>query len=209
MNDPVSLGLHVMMGLGLAACAGLRAFMPFFVVGMLARTGHLTLAREFHFLVTDPALMVFGIATVVEMLGDKFPVIDHALDASASVFKPVAATALFTSVVTDLPPLYAAILGLMTAGSTATVLHFKKATFRLVSSFGTFGLGNPLISLFEDVLCAVGVVMSVLKPLVALIAVFVVWSLMLALLQWGREHATRNKLVKPRGSDEQEPLPPP
>lgn len=170
MEDAVGLSLHIMMGLGLAACTGLRAFMPMFVVGLLARAGHVALGPEFQFLTSDPAIVVFGIATLVEIVGDKIPAIDHALDAVGVVVKPVVGTALFASLMTDLTPVQATALGMMGGGGTATVLHLKKTLLRLLSSAGTLGLANPLISASEDVTCGVGIAVSLLLPVLAMIA---------------------------------------
>lgn len=169
MSDPVVLVLHVFMGLGLAACTGLRAFMPMFVVGVLARAGQVALGNDFQFLTTDPALVVFGIATLVEVIGDKVPAVDHALDAAGVVIKPVAATALFASVMVEMPPFHATVLGMMAAGSTATVMHMKKATVRMLSSVSTLGLGNPILSTAEDAMCGVGIVLSVVVPVLAVL----------------------------------------
>lgn len=169
MADPLTLSVHALMGVSLAACAGLRAFMPLFVVGMLARMGRLPLGQDFQFLSTDAALIVFGIATVVEMVGDKFPAVDHGLDALGTFVKPVAATAVFASVMTELSPLQATLLGLMAAGGTATVMHVKKSSVRLVSSAGTLGMANPLLSTLEDLLCGVGIALSILVPLLAVL----------------------------------------
>lgn len=169
MGDPIGLVLHVFMGLGLAACTGLRAFMPLFVVGVMARAGQLPLGPDFQFLTTDPALVAFGAATLVEVIGDKLPAVDHALDAAGLFVKPIAATALFASVMVDMPPLHATVLGMMAAGSTATVMHVKKATVRLLSSVSTLGLANPILSTAEDAVCGVGVVLSVVVPVIAVI----------------------------------------
>jgi len=171
MQDPVVLGVHVLMGLSLAACTGLRAFMPLFVVGVLARFGQMHLSPAFDFLSSEPALVVFGVATVIEVVGDKFPMVDHALDALGTFIKPVAATVLFASVMTDLQPLHATVLGLLAAGSTATVMHVKKASVRLASSAGTLGFANPFVSTAEDVFCGSGIALSVIAPVLAMLAV--------------------------------------
>lgn len=171
MQDPLVLSVHALMGVSLAACTGLRAFMPLFVVGMLARFGHVPLEKDFWWLANDATLVVFGIATAAEMIGDTFPTVDHAMDALATLIKPVAATLLFAAVMADLDPLEACVLGLMAGGTTATVLHLKKASLRLISSAGTFGLANPVISIAEDLLCGGGIAIAVMVPAVAMMLV--------------------------------------
>ena len=72
--------LQVAMGVSLAACAGLRAFLPLLVVGAFGRLGFVPLTGAFEWLSSWPALAVFGVAVVVELAADKFPVVDHLLD---------------------------------------------------------------------------------------------------------------------------------
>lgn len=64
-----------MTALGLAACAGLRAFMPLFGAGVAARWTDLPLSDSVAWLGSDTALVPFGVATVIEVLADKIPVV--------------------------------------------------------------------------------------------------------------------------------------
>ncbi|MBM3465401.1 MAG: DUF4126 domain-containing protein [Armatimonadetes bacterium] len=171
MDDTLVFSLHALMGLSLAACAGLRAFMPLFVVGLMARFGEVPLGADFGWIGSDTALVVFGMATLIELIGDKFPLVDHALDAVGTVIKPVAATLIFASVMIDLSPLQATVLGIVSAGSTATIMHLKKASLRLLASTGTFGMANPVVSTLEDVACGAGIALSLLAPVLAMAAV--------------------------------------
>lgn len=194
MQDPLTLALHVMMGLSLAACTGLRAFLPLLIVGGVARAGHLTLSPDFRFLASDASLLVFAVATVVEMAGDKIPAVDHALDALGTFVKPLAATAVFVSVNSELKPLHAVVLGLLSGGGTAALFHLKKASVRLVSSVGTFGLGNPVLSMAEDLACGAGAVMSVMVPILA----FVMVLLVVAMGAWALRHLRASSSSAPR-----------
>ena len=69
------------LGIGLAACAGLRAWLPLLLLGGLARWGVVDLSPSFQFIAESRALVLFGVATLVEIAGDKIPEEDHALDA--------------------------------------------------------------------------------------------------------------------------------
>ena len=72
MNDWTVVAAQVAMGVGLAACAGLRAFLPLFVVGVAGRLDVLPLSEPFAWLASAPALTVFGAAVLTELLADKF-----------------------------------------------------------------------------------------------------------------------------------------
>ena len=90
--ESMQMMMAVLMGLALAATCGLRAFLPRFVVGCLGALGKLELASSFQWLQQPIALAALGLAVVLEVAGDKFPVVDHFLDSAAVVVKPIAAT---------------------------------------------------------------------------------------------------------------------
>ena len=118
---------QVVMGIGLAASAGLRAFLPLLIVGVAGRFEVLPLSDTFDWLASTPALVVFGVAVVVEVLADKFPVVDSALDSIQVFVKPVAGTILAASVITELSPLQTAVLALATGGVVAGGVQLAKA----------------------------------------------------------------------------------
>ncbi len=177
----MSLVPQVALGVALAACAGLRAFVPLLVAGLAARFGVLPLAEHFQWLASDPALIVLGVAVVVEIAGDKIPLVDHALDLVGTVVKPVAGTLLAAGILTDLGPLESTAVGLIAGGGVAGVVHIGKAKLRLASTLTTVGLANPILSIFEDALAFGGAILAVILPLLAL-AVLVVATAGLALL---------------------------
>src|SRR5215471_7021247 len=82
-----SMVLAVMTGVALAAACGLRAFLPLLVAGVASRFGLLSLGPNFTWLGENPALVALGLATVLEMVGDKIPVVDHALDVAGTVIR--------------------------------------------------------------------------------------------------------------------------
>jgi uncharacterized membrane protein len=124
--------LTITLGFSLAACAGLRAWLPMLVAGLTARfTDQIELGESYQFLESTPALVLFGVATVVEMVGDKFPVVDHALDAFGTVARPVAGALLSAAVLYQVEnPLFALGIGILVGAPTAAVPHAVKAASR-------------------------------------------------------------------------------
>jgi hypothetical protein len=171
---------QVASGIGLAACAGLRAFLPLFVVGLAGRLDWIPLTGKFEWLTSMPALVVFGAAVVVEVLADKVPIVDHFLDSIQAFVKPVAGAVLAASVLAELSPLQASVLGLVTGGAVAGTIHLTKANLRLVSSAATAGLANPVLSVIEDVGAFLGSILALVVPVflvLALVGALVgVWS---------------------------------
>jgi hypothetical protein len=175
--SPLALLFQLAAGAGLAACCGLRAFLPPLTIGLAARLGlgdlvfgpGFELHSSFAWLASTPALVVFGSAVVVEVLADKIPWVDHALDAVQTAVRPLAGALVAAASLTELDPLPAAVVGLILGGSVAGGVHVAKAKTRLLSTAGTGGLASPVLSLVEDVLALAGSVLSVLLGGVAVL----------------------------------------
>ena len=168
MEATLAVLAQIAMGVSLAACAGLRAFLPLLVVGAAGRLEWIPLTDSFAWMTSWPALLVFGLAVLIELLGDKFPLVDHFLDAVQSFVKPVAGVVAVAAVVTDLTPLQTTVLALVLGGSVAGMVHLSKAQLRVVSTVSTAGLGNPVLPLAEDGAALAGSVVSIFAPLLAL-----------------------------------------
>jgi len=175
-EQALMLVVQLAMGISLAACAGLRAFLPLLVVGLAGKLDVIPLSGSFEWLASTPALVVFGVAVVTEVLADKIPGVDHVLDLVQVWVKPIAGTILVASVLTDLSALQTAVLGIVLGGATAGSVHLLKSKVRLLSTVTTAGLGNPLISVAEDTGVLAASVGAILVPLL----VFAVMLLVLA-----------------------------
>jgi hypothetical protein len=163
----VDLLQSIALGIALAACAGLRAWLPLLAVGLSVRFGVLPLGESFRFLGSTTALTVFVIATVIELLADKVPVIDHALDALSTFLKPIAGMVLAASVLWTVDdPIVAIALGVMVGAPASFVPHTAKSTLRGVVSPITGGLAAPVLSVLEDVIAFGLVALAILAPLV-------------------------------------------
>ncbi len=151
MENILELVWLISLGVVLSASAGLRAFLPLFIVSCLAHFGGLPLTKGFAFLATDKAVIVFGVATLLEILADKFPAIDHALDTIHTFIKPVLSFLTTAAVMSKLDPLVTCVLAIAMAGGLTLPTHVVKASVRGLSSTTTGALLNPIISLIEDV----------------------------------------------------------
>ena len=176
--DWVAVITGMSMGLALAATCGLRAFLPLFVVSLLAYLGKIELSESFVWMAQPVAVGGLGIAVVLEMAGDKFPVVDHFLDAAALVIKPMAAMVATASVMTEFDPMLTAIIGLVLGGSMAQGIHLIKAKLRLLSSALTATIANPFISLMEDIVALLATILAFLLPILVFVLAVVasVWG---------------------------------
>ena len=161
---------QLMMGLSLAACAGFRAWLPLFVMGVMARTNHIALNPSMQFLASDAMLIIFGLASALEFFGDKFIVVDHFLDAVGTVARPVAGTILASSVLTHIDAQTALLLGLIVGGGTALTMHTGKAVVRakstLLAGFHG-GTGSTVLSFGEDILSGGISILAFVAPFLA------------------------------------------
>jgi hypothetical protein len=161
----------ICLAMALAACSGLRALLPLLLTGIVVRAGLIEVGKPFHFLGTNWALLLFGIATVLEIAADKIPAVDHALDVVHTVLRPLSGSVLAAAVLSRVSdPATAVALGIVVGAPTALVPHAAKATLRVVSTALTGGLANPVISIAEDLATVVLFVLAVVVPaLVALL----------------------------------------
>ena len=100
------------LAIALAASAGLRAWLPLLLASGLSRLGVLDLGPSFQFLASNKALVLFAVATAIELVGDKIPAVDHALDVIGTPLRPAAGALLAASVLgTVADPLTSVVLG--------------------------------------------------------------------------------------------------
>ncbi len=160
--------LSIALGLGLAAAAGLRVFVPVFGAGIAAHFGVLPLSHTFAWVGTTPALVAFGTATVLEIGAYYIPWLDHALDVAASPAAVVAGIVASAAVMTDLPPLVTWTVAIIGGGGAAGLVQMLSVGARLKSAVTTGGLANPLVATVETA-GAIGITaIAVLVPVVAL-----------------------------------------
>ena len=169
LSNPWLIASYAAAGVALAACAGLRAFLPLLVVGIAGRFANFQLSEGYGWLTSDGALITFGIAVIAETLADKIPVLDHALDTVGMIIKPAVGTLVAASMFVHLPPFGATLLGLAVGGTIATGVGLAKAKVRVLSSLTTGTMLNPVLSFVEDVTATVIAAVALIAPFLALL----------------------------------------
>jgi hypothetical protein len=175
-------------GIVLAASAGLRAFLPVFAASLGVRFMGMPVPEYLDWIASPVTMIIFGAATVVEILGDKIPAVDHALDAVQSFTKPLLAAVAATPFLFQFAPEHAAALGLAVGIPLALGVHATKATVRAGSTVTTAGLGNPVLSVAEDIAAVVAIVLAFVMPLLALILTVILLAALVRLARraWRR-----------------------
>jgi uncharacterized membrane protein len=98
--------LGIFSAFGLSASAGLNAYIPLLVVGVLAHyTDWITLNSPWDLLANPWILILLGILVIIEMLADKFPAVNHVI--TIQTFAPgcrLSRVAASAKVITDMNP---------------------------------------------------------------------------------------------------------
>src|SRR5215469_1550912 len=94
--------IGVLVGVGLAASCGFRVFVPMLVMSVAARAGQLELGEGWSWIASWPAIIGFGVATLVEIGGYCIPWLDNLLDTLASPAAVIAGTLLTAACVSNL-----------------------------------------------------------------------------------------------------------
>jgi hypothetical protein len=175
----------ILAGIGLAAACGWNTFTPLLVLGLADRiTNGDLLSRPYDFISTvGGILLALGLMTI-ELVGDKIPRLDHALDVLGAVLRPGTAALCFMAITrhdSSLHPILAMLLGLIVGG----IVHWDKVQRRVRLAHEGIGLGTPFVSVVEDfasiVTATVSFALGVLGPVAALLN----WLVVRVTYRWG------------------------
>ncbi len=174
---------------GLAASAGLNAYIPLLIVALLGRfTTWFTLSSPWDALTSWWVIGALGVLTLIEFFADKAPAVNHVNDVIQTFVRPAAGAILFaasTGAAGGVHPIVAMIAGLLVAGGVHTV---KAAAVRPAVTATTGGLGNIPVSLAEDVAAVFLSIAAIVVPVVIAAIVIVITSLFVWWL-WRRANA--------------------
>lgn len=176
--------LNLLSALGLSSAAGLNAYLPLLIVGLLARfTDLVQLRPPWDALSSWWAIGILSVLLIIEVVADKVPAVDTANDVINTVIRPAAGAILFAAnsgTLGEFHPVLALICGLIVAGG----VHAVKATARPFITAGTGGMGNWLVSTIEDIISFITTLLAILVPiLIALLIIAVLAYLVRRLLR--------------------------
>jgi hypothetical protein len=178
--------LEALTGTGLAASAGLNAYIPLMVMGLLARyTDVIDLPQGWSWLSDGWVLVILGILLAVEVVADKVPIVDHANDVVQTVVRPTAGGLAFgagsgaqTVTVSNPGSFFGSHQWVPVAAGVliALCVHGVKAAARPVVNVSTAGFGAPVVSTVEDFGSALMSVLAILMPILVLVGIVLfVW----------------------------------
>lgn len=168
---------------GLSASAGLNAYIPLLMVGLLARyTPLIHLSQPWDTLANPWIILMLCILVIIEMLADKVPAVNHINDIIQTFVRPTAGAIAFAAsanVVTDVSPVLALAAGLLISG---TVHVAKAGALRPAVTATTGGAGNVPVSIAEDVTSTVLSIVAIVLPvligtLIVVLGAFIIYWL--------------------------------
>jgi len=184
--------MELMTGFGLATAAGLNAYIPMLMMGLLGRfTGLVHLPAGWSWLENGWVLAIVGALLIVEIVADKIPALDSINDTVQTFVRPTAGGIVFgsgsaaqTAAVTD-PADFArtgqwvpVAIGVV----TALVVHLTKTAVRPPANVATAGMAAPVLSTVEDVTSVGLVFIAILVPaLVLVVLAALAWAAFLLL----------------------------
>jgi hypothetical protein len=171
----------ILTGIGLAAPAGLNAYIPLLVLALADRaTTRVTLQAPYDVLSSNLGIAILIILLTVEITVDKIPGVDHVNDLIQSFVRPAAgaiAAVAATAGVVAINPAIMVLVGVVLAGSVNAV----KVTTRPAVTLGTAGILNPVVSLTEDAVAVLVSLVAIFLPFLVILflALFAVSSILL------------------------------
>lgn len=156
----------LLSSLGLSSAAGLNAYIPLVLVGLMQHFGLVHLAQPFDLLGNLWLLLGITVVGALDFVGDKIPGIDSAIHTFGGILNAAAGAVLFASnthLIGHVDPNVSLLIGFLTAGT----VQAGRTVIRPASTVTTGGLANPAISLAEDGASATLSVLAVFAPIVA------------------------------------------
>ncbi len=173
MNEYAIIALGLVTGVALSAVAGVRIFLPFLVAGVASKLGILSVAQDFAWIGSWPALAVFATASLTELLAYYIPVIDHALDVIGSPAAIVAGSLLTASMVVGMDEWLRWSLAIIAGGGIAGTLHVGKTLVRGASTATTGGLANPILATGESLASLTAAIVALWLPVLVVVVALI------------------------------------
>ncbi|MGY0233441.1 DUF4126 domain-containing protein [Longispora urticae] len=171
--------LEALTGTGLAASAGLNAYIPLLLMGLLGRyTDLINLPQGWSWLSNGWVLVILGVLLLIEVVADKVPVVDSVNDVVQTVVRPTAGGLAFgaastseTVSVQDPGSFFSGhqwvsiVLGVV----VALVVHGVKALARPILNTMSVGIAAPVVSTAEDFTSVVMSLVAIIVPILVLL----------------------------------------
>lgn len=169
------------LAFGAAWASGINVYAVALTLGLMNLAGWITLPPELQPLSSPLVLGVAAVLYAVEFLADKIPGVDHVWDAIQGFIRVPAGAVLAAASFGQVEPNWTIAAGLL-GGTLALGSHLSKAGTRTAVNLSPEPFSNWIVSLLEDVIAVLAVILAVVKPLLFLIILAFIVALTIWLL---------------------------
>jgi hypothetical protein len=198
--------LEALTGTGLAAAAGLNAYIPLLMLGLASRfLDVVALPNGWAWLENEWVLGGLGVLLVIEMVADKIPAVDTINDWLQTVVRPASGGIVFgtgsasqTVAVPDPAAFFESVeWGPVVSGMLIALgVHAAKSAARPVLNAMTLGVAAPVVSTIEDGSSMLLAVLAIVAPVLVIAALGGIG--IVAVLLYRRLRARRAAASAPR-----------
>lgn len=171
--------LEILTGTGLAAAAGLNAYIPLLLMGIAGRIDWIQLPSGWVWLENEWVMVILGVLFIIEIVADKVPAVDSINDWIQTVVRPASGGIVFaggvgtSTVAVDDPGTFFSsgrwipvVIGIV----LALLMSLAKTAVRPVANLATGGAAAPALSTAEDGASIALTVLAFVAPLLVLLA---------------------------------------
>ena len=171
--------LEILTGTGLAAAAGLNAYIPLLLMGIAGRIDWIQLPNGWLWLENEWVMVILGVLFIIEIIADKVPAVDSVNDWIQTAVRPASGGIVFaggigtsTVAVGDPGNFFSSgawipvVIGIV----LALLMSLAKSAVRPVANIATGGAAAPALSTAEDGASVVLVVLAIVAPVLVMLA---------------------------------------
>lgn len=171
--------LELLTGAGLAAAAGLNAYIPLLAMGIAARIDWIHLPQGWTWLENEWILGILAVLLIIEIIADKIPAIDTVNDVIQTVVRPASGGIVFAgglgteTVAVDNPDTFfssGAWVPVVIGIGLALLVSLAKTAVRPAANAVTGGLAAPALSTAEDGASLTLVILAIVAPILVVVA---------------------------------------
>ncbi len=189
----MAIVLSILLGISLSAAAGFKIFVPFLVLSIASNAGFVELSSGFAWIGSTPALILFIVATVIEIVAYYIPWLDNILDMIAAPAAVIAGVLLTASVIEDMSPMLKWTLAIIAGGGISGAIHAGTGLIRGASTTTTGGLANNIVASIENVSSTAISIFAIITPVLALVVLFII---MFFIFRFIKKRKAKKRLYK-------------
>ncbi|MBW4652310.1 MAG: DUF4126 domain-containing protein [Kaiparowitsia implicata GSE-PSE-MK54-09C] len=168
--------IELMLGISLSAACGFRVFVPLLVMSAAAVLGQVDLPSNLDWVESQQALVLFAIASVIEIVGYYIPWFDSILEVVALPAAVIAGTIVTASTAPEqMNPLVQWTLAFFAGGGIAGVTRGMNWFLRIISTAVSAGLTNPVLATLELAIALLLTGLALTMPLLGGVVIGSIW----------------------------------